>query len=202
MKPPGTPGVNETLAEWPMFGLAEDVRPAMRAARAAGEAMALATLYAVGLGGPRPPGSQFLLTPSAASGYLSGGCVEADVALHGARVIESGAPVHLVYGEGSPWPDIRLLCGGRLDILVERVGPDDPALGALLTATVARRPVAWLTDGATRRVEDAPSAPEAACQTRPSPFELRRRYDPVPRLVVIGSDPIALATATLGASAR
>src|ERR1700722_14528133 len=128
------------LPDWPLFGLADDVRPAMRAAQAAGETIALATLYAVGEGGPRPPGSQLPLTPSGASGYLSGGCIEADIALHAAQVIEDGEPRHLVYGEGSPWPDIRLLCGSRLDILLERVLPDDPTLVALLTETEARRP--------------------------------------------------------------
>ena len=190
-----------TLSEWPLFGLADDVRPAMRTARAAGETAALATLYAVGDGGPRPPGSQLLLTPSAASGYLSGGCIEADIALHAVRVIEDGEPRHLVYGQGSPWPDIQLLCGARLDILVERVTPDDATLAALLTATDARLPAIWLTDGRTRRLENQVTAPTARCQTRRTPFELRRLYNPVPRLVVFGSDPIALATASLGAQA-
>src|SRR5580704_18113894 len=133
-----------TLPEWPLFGLADDVRPAMRAARAAGETVALATLYAVGDGGPRPPGSQMVFTPSAASGFLSGGCIEADIALQAAGVVEDGEPRHLVYGQGSPWPDIQLLCGARLDILVERITPDDPALAALLTEADARRPAIWL----------------------------------------------------------
>jgi xanthine dehydrogenase accessory factor len=195
------PGAAMSLAlpEWPLFGLADDVRPAMRTARAAGETVALATLYAVGEGGPRPPGSQLLLTPSAASGYLSGGCIEADIALHAAEVIAGGEPRHLVYGEGSAWPDIQLLCGTRLDILLEQVTPDDPALAALLAAAEARRPVVWVTDGRTRQLESTVAAPMARRQTCAAPFELRRRYDPVARLVVFGSDPIALATASLGA---
>ena len=190
-----------TLPEWPVFGLADDVRPAMRAAQAAGETLALATLYAVGDGGPRPPGSQMVFTPGTASGFLSGGCIEADIALHASRVIEDGEPRHLVYGQGSPWRDIQLLCGTRLDILVERVGPDDAALAALLIATDARKPAVWVSDGQARFVEDAGTPPTTMRQTRMAPFELRRLYEPVPRLLVFGSDPIALATASLGAQA-
>lgn len=190
-----------SLPDWPLFGLAEDVRPAMRTARAAGETVALATLYAVGVGGPRPPGSQLALTPSGASGYLSGGCIEADIALHAAQVMEDGEPRHLVYGEGSPWPDIRLLCGARLDILLERVLPDDPTLDALLAETESRRSAVWVTDGRERRLESAIAAPTTQRQALAGAFELRRLYNPVPRLVVFGSDPIALATASLGAQA-
>jgi xanthine dehydrogenase accessory factor len=189
------------LPEWPMFGLAEDMRPAMRAAAQTGAPMALVTLYAVEGSGPRPPGAQMLLTPSAAAGFLSGGCVEGDIAVHAADTIADGEPRHLVYGEGGPWPDIRLLCGARIDILVERVAADDPTLAALLEATDARRPVVWATDGRARRVEPAPNRRPPDCTVRAEPFELRRLYEPVPRLVVIGADPIALATAALGAQA-
>ena len=186
--------------EWPTFGLADDMRPALRAASLAGETIALATLYAVGEGGPRPPGSQMVFTPNAVCGFLSGGCIEADIAIHAASVIEDGEPRQLVYGQGSPWPDIQLLCGSRLDILVERIAPDDPALAGLLAETAARRPAVWVSDGRGRRLE-APGGVAPACAFRASPLELRRLYDPAPRLVVFGSDPIALATASLGAQA-
>ena len=190
-----------TLPDWPLFGLADDMRPAMRAAALAGVPLALATLYAAGDGGPRPPGSQMVVTPSAASGFLSGGCIEADITLHAARVIEDGEPRHLVYGQGSPWPDIQLLCGARLDILVERVGPDDPAFEALLLETDARRPAVWVTDGRERRLERLADDQTGRFTVQMDPFQLRRAYLPVWRLVVVGSDPIALATASLGAQA-
>jgi xanthine dehydrogenase accessory factor len=188
-----------SLPEWPMFGLSEDMRPAMRAASAAGEAAALVTLHTLQGGGPRPPGAQMLLSRSVASGFLSGGCVEGDIAIHAARTIEDGEPRHLVYGEGGPWPDIRLLCGASIEILVERILPDEPALGALFAEAEARRPARWITNGRARRVERAPGERCSDCQIRTEPFELRRLYEPVPRLVVIGADPIALAVASLGA---
>ena len=195
---PGSTAQALSLPEWPMFGLADDMRPAMRAAVEAGEPMALVTLHTVEGGGPRPPGAQMLLSAASVSGFLSGGCVEGDIALHAAQTIADGAPRHLVYGEGGPWPDIRLLCGARIEILVERVAPDDAALAALLDATDARRPVVWVTNGRVRRIEPEPNRRPPDCAVRAEPFELRRLYEPVPRLVVIGADPIALAVASLG----
>ena len=43
------------LPEWPLFGLDEDVRPALRRALDADLPAALVTLYRVEGGGPRPP---------------------------------------------------------------------------------------------------------------------------------------------------
>lgn len=180
----------EPLPEWPMFGIAEDVRPALRRAQAAGEAMVLATLVSVGGGGPRPEGTQMVFAPGVLAGYFSGGCVEGDVAGHAAACLADGAPQTLIYGEGSPWPDIRLLCGARIEIVLERLAPDDPALAELLAAEAERRPVTYLSDGR-RRV----------CGAAPAPWPgvtVEKDYAPAPRLVVVGGDPTALAIAELG----
>ena len=115
----------EALPDWPMFGVAEDVRPAMRQARDAGHAMVLATLVAVAGGGPRPEGTQMVFAAGVLAGYFSGGCVEGDVAGHAWACLADGQARTLVYGDGSPWPDIRLLCGARIEIFLERVAADD-----------------------------------------------------------------------------
>lgn len=162
------------LPEWPMFGLTDDVRPALRQARDAGQPMALATLTAVGGGGPRPIGAQMVFAENVIAGYFSGGCIEADVAGHAAACLTDGKPRTLVYGEGSPWPDIRLLCGARLEIVVERVAADDPRLAEILAAERDRRPAVWRGG-------------------------VVRAYAPAPRLIVVGADPPALAIAALGA---
>lgn len=186
--------MRQPLPEWPLFGLAEDVRPALRQARDAGQALALATLTAVEGGGPRPVGTQMVFADGIAAGYFSGGCVESDVADHAFACLEDGAPRTLVYGEGSPWPDIRLLCGARIEIFVERVEANDTALAELLAADVERRPVVWFSDGMRR-----------ACGNDAVKFDgakVVRRYEPKPRLAVVGSDPTALAIAQLGAQAE
>ncbi|MCR5873564.1 XdhC family protein [Phenylobacterium sp. J426] len=191
MIPPQIPSPIGPLAEWPVFGLADDVRPALDAARAAGEACVLATLIAVEGGGPRPAGTQMVFAVGVVSGYFSGGCVEGDVAGHAAACLADGEPRTLVYGEGSPWPDIRLLCGARIEIFLERVRPDDAAIGEVLAAWIERRPVVYVSDGHAR-----------VCAAEVSPWMeavVERAYEPTPRLVVVGGDPTALAIAELGA---
>lgn len=190
-----------SLPDWPMFGLAEDVRPALRAAMAAGHASALVTLHAVDGGGPRPPGAQMLFSDGAAAGFLSGGCVEGDVAIHAAATLADGVARRLVYGEGGPWPDVRLLCGARIELLVERVAADDPTAAAVLAAMEQRRPVVWRSDGATRALIEDAARDRPICTTLDQPFRVERLYEPVPRVIVIGADPTALATASLAAQA-
>ncbi len=173
-----------------MFGVAEDVRPAMRKAWESQANFVLATLVSVAGGGPRPEGTQMVFAPGVLAGYFSGGCVEGDVAGHAWACLEDGRPRTLVYGEGSPWPDIRLLCGARIEIFLERVPVGDPALGELLAAEAERRPVTYVSDGAARACGAA---------VRPGPnTAVAKRYEPVPRLVIVGGDPTALAIAELG----
>ncbi|MCA6243766.1 MAG: XdhC family protein, partial [Phenylobacterium sp.] len=187
-----------SLPDWPVFGFVDDVRPALDAARRQGRTSVLATLVAVEGGGPRPVGTQMVFsasgdaTPDVVVGYFSGGCVESDVADHAYACLADGEPRRLVYGEGSPWPDIRLLCGARIEILLERVEPSDPALGVLIAAWSARQPADWVTDGRRR-------ACGASGTVEPWPGAFVRRCEPAQRLVVFGSDPTALAIAALGA---
>jgi xanthine dehydrogenase accessory factor len=181
------------LAEWPLFGYADDVRPFLAKALAAGELAALATIIGLSGGGPRPVGAQMAFAGGEAIGFLSGGCLEADVAGHAAEALADGAPRRLVYGEGSPWPDIRLMCGARMEILLERITPDDGAVRALLELAERRAPAVWVSDGERRACGPGNAAPQAWTGA------FRRTYRPAPRLVVLGGDPTALAIASLGA---
>lgn len=171
-----------------------DVRPTLRQVQEAGLACTLATLIAVEGGGPRPVGTQMVFAPGVTAGYFSGGCVESDVADHAFACLADGEPRTLVYGEGSPWPDIQLLCGARIEIFLERVAPDDEDLAELLAAHLERRPVVWVSDGYARAcAEELSPWPKAA---------VVRHYEPTPRLIVVGGDPTALAIAQLGAQSE
>ena len=183
----------DALPAWPMFGLIDDARPALEAARDAGVPAALATIVGLDGGGPRPIGTQMVISAAGFSGFLSGGCLEADVAGHARAVLADGAPLRLVYGEGSPWPDIRLLCGARIEVLLERIAPDDAAVARLLELARARVPAMWVSDGRRR------GCAEAALEDRDWPGCFQKRFDPKPRLIVLGADPTALAIASLGA---
>ena len=183
---------SETAGDWPLHGLAEDMRPALAEALARGPA-GLATIISLGDGGPRPVGTQMVFGTNSRAGFLSGGCIEADVEAHAGACMADGRPRRLVYGEGSPWPDIRLLCGARIEILVERIAPDDAAARTLLDLAGARVPATWISDGERRLCAPLPDAAPAW------PGAFARRFDPPPRLVVFGGDPTALAVASLGA---
>lgn len=177
-------------AAWPIHGMADDARPALSEALSLGPAT-LATIVSLGGGGPRPVGTQMVFGSGVVSGFLSGGCIEADVEEHARLTLADGEPRRLIYGEGSPWPDIRLLCGARIEILVERIMPDDAAARTLLDLAERRLPAFWVSDGARRLCAEEPQAPWLGA------FE--RAYDPPPRLIIVGADPTALAVASLGA---
>jgi xanthine dehydrogenase accessory factor len=174
---------------WLVSGLEDDIRPHMFAAAERGQPFALATIVAAD-GGPRPVGAQMVVTDSESWGFLSGGCIEDDVALNARQAIADGAMRHLVYGEGSPFVDIRLPCGGRIEVMIERVGAGDRAVADLQRLTAKRVPALWSSDGEQRTCLPV----EQASETAP----IRKLYEPVQRLIVIGSDPFALAIGGMG----
>ena len=200
--------------DWPEFGLEDDVRPLLSEVMAAAAPAVLVTLFAADGGSPRGVGTQMLFAADRVTGYLSGGCVEADVALHADAVMASGEPRRLVYGRGGP-ADVRLPCGGRIEALVERIDGGDPAARRLLQLSQARQPALWVTDGHTHAClapgEDGAELPAplraavrlaqtgGVCGAAAEPLALYRRFDPARRLVVLGADPPALAMAALGA---
>src|SRR5579862_1970643 len=136
--------MSQVLPDWPTFGLGDDARPALAAARASATPVALITIVALDGGGPRPVGTQMVIGEGVLSGFLSGGCLEGDVVGHAEACLVDGEPRHLVYGAGSPWPDIRLLCGARIELMVERVPPDDAAVERLIALRDAREPATWI----------------------------------------------------------
>ena len=136
-----------SLPEWPVFGLQADMRPNLARALEAGRPVVLATLHTHEGATPLGEGAQILFDGGAAAGFLSGGCVEGDVALHAQTVLRDGAPRRLVYGRGGP-PDIQLLCGSRIEVLVERINPDDAAARRLIA--LSRGPLAERRPGPRR----------------------------------------------------
>lgn len=196
----------EDAFDWPDFGLQDDVRAPLFRACDAGQMVALATLFAVEGGAPRGVGAQMLWAEGELSGFLSGGCVEADVARQARAVAAEGEARRLVYGDGGP-ADVRLPCGSRIEVLIEPIGPDDDAVRDLRRLTLARAPALWLSDGTRRACLAAEAARDAlpdalgraaaaanrGCAAVEAPFALARPFAPPLRLIVFGADPIALA---------
>ena len=106
----------------------------------AGRVAVLATVVGVTGSGYRRPGARMVMTASGARvGSISGGCLEADVVRRAWWLTESG-PAVVTYdtaddGDG-PY---RLGCGGTVRVLVERVGPGEPAELRALRAAIARQ---------------------------------------------------------------
>jgi len=74
------------------------------------------------------------------AGAITSGCVEADLILRAEEVRRTGQPQSLRYGRGSPFFDLRLPCGGGVDILLFRL-EDMGVLADLAASRTARRPV-------------------------------------------------------------
>lgn len=181
------------MTSWRLTAQIDDIRVPLGGVLAAEQRFAIATLVAVEGSAPREPGAQMLITADDYWGFLSGGCIEADVARHGREALAAGAPRLLRYGEGSPWIDIRLACGSAIDVLVEPVAADDRTIAALMAGFAARQPVGWHSDGTTRGT-DAVGPKAFVWDGR----RYARRFLPAPRLVLIGDDAAALAAAMLG----
>ena len=86
--------------------------------RAAGEAVAIATVIATRRSAPRPLGSKLAVTGSGRLfGSVSGGCVEADVAERAQAVLAGEQPFVVSYGiaDDEAW-NVGLPCGGEIDV--------------------------------------------------------------------------------------
>lgn len=101
--------------------------------------IAIVVLTAVSGGTLRSPGALMAVTPSEVFGYISNGCVDADIVAH-ARAGQSGT---FIYGDGSPYRDIILPCGGCLQVTIVQ-SPDMSYLADTLR-DLEQRNVAVLT---------------------------------------------------------
>ncbi len=75
-------------------------------------------------GAVRAPGAMMAVSEDGrAAGYVSGGCIDADVILQARKALADSQMRRLRYGQGSPFRDLPLPCGGAIDILIL---PDPP----------------------------------------------------------------------------
>ncbi|MEO1568513.1 MAG: XdhC family protein [Pseudomonadota bacterium] len=120
---------------------AEDVLDFAFASQSKGDRVALCCMTGSVGGAVRAPGALMAVTGDGAScGYLSGGCIDADVVLRAQAAIGSGTPDRARYGIGSPFRDIALPCGGAIDVLIDPTPLGAEAAGAL-ESLKARKPV-------------------------------------------------------------
>ncbi|MGJ0128642.1 XdhC family protein [uncultured Pantoea sp.] len=103
----------------------------------AGQTVWLCTVLRTYGSSPRAPGTLMTVNESGEyCGSLSGGCIEEDFLAQLAAGAYRATSQRVRYGEGGIRPDVRLPCGGSLEIVIECLPPDDTTL-ALLTAMQA-----------------------------------------------------------------
>jgi xanthine dehydrogenase accessory factor len=72
------------------------------------------------------------------AGSISGGCVEAAAVSEALQLLRDGGPREIRFGRGSPFIDLRLPCGGGMDLLFNEVF-DDQLGERLMREITARR---------------------------------------------------------------
>jgi xanthine dehydrogenase accessory factor len=98
-----------------------------------------ATLVQIRGGSARPLGSMMAIRDDGFyCGFLSGGCTEAAIASEAIEAIAGGNDRNVMIGEGSPFFDIILPCGGGITVAVH-VLRDCMPLRSVLAELTARR---------------------------------------------------------------
>jgi len=177
--------------DWSTYGLENDLLPAAEACVAKGERFALATLVHVERTSPRPLGSEMLVSSAGrVRGYLSGGCVEAAVAQEALACLRDGRPRLPDYGQGSEILDIQLTCGGRIHIPVRAIHEPEWWVSQLREVALTRSNRSILLDLSTGQMQAANDDTALAGY-------FIKTYIPKARLILVGSDPVRLATVPL-----
>lgn len=110
-----------------------DVLPTALAWLEAGHRVAIATVLETWGSAPRPVGSRLAVRDDGVfAGSVSGGCVEGDVLSEALDAIADGRRRRLAFGVADEvaWRS-GLSCGGRIEILVEPIGPGGFAVADL-----------------------------------------------------------------------
>lgn len=147
---------------------------------------ALATIVAIDGKSPRMVGAQMAVSESGLTqGYLTGGCLEAELALRSQQAIRDGSNLLERYGKGSRYFDLRLPCGSGIDIYFDQTFDGDLFRNAA-TAIRDRKPFSIATDlhlGRSVLRRHPGSLRQQAMQAG----QFERLYLPTVRTVIFGS---------------
>lgn len=178
---------------WPVYGLSDDVLPTLRRWARHDDVAAIATLVHISGSSPRPLGSEMAIGAHGdVAGYVSGGCVEATVAVQAESVLNDGRPKLLDYGAGSPVLDVQLTCGGRIGIFVRRIA--DLAQSVAQHDNARRERAELFVD---IDFDSGDAVTHRDPERRAEGHGFRQHYPPPTRLMLVGSDPVTLAIGEL-----
>jgi xanthine dehydrogenase accessory factor len=115
-----------------------------------GQRSALITITGLTGSSSRPVGTLMGVAEDGSfAGSFSGGCIEAAVVAEGREAIRAGRARQVRYGAGSPYLDVRLPCGGGVDLLFQP-DPDRNAIHEAAALLEARRPITLIQPEAGR----------------------------------------------------
>ncbi|WP_366499416.1 XdhC family protein [Sphingopyxis sp.] len=177
-----------------MTGLAsspEDILRFLSACAQDGRGSVLVTLVGICGASPRVLGAQMAVASDGDYiGSLSGGCIEAAVVEEALVALASRSPRQVRFGAGSPYIDIRLPCGGGIDLLFTP-SPNPAAIAEAISRLDRREPVSLeITGGGVRAVEA-----RGPTGWRGDAFVVT--YPPRLRLIIFGQGEELTATAQL-----
>lgn len=124
-------------------------------------------------------------------GTLSSGCIEADIKRNAQEVLQSAKCKVLRYGNGSPFLDIQLPCGGALEIALIP-NPDAAVLMQITQTLQGRKPVTLGLD-----VKSGNLFISDRVETGSHDECFHFRYTPESRFIVFGKGPEAAMFASL-----
>lgn len=176
-----------------------------------GRAVAIATVLRTWGSSPRPVGSQLAVNDRGAFvGSVSGGCVEAATVQAALDLFEHAGPRRLEFGvaDDDAWR-VGLACGGKIEMLVQDIGPERALLEQLVCARRERRAVVLaieLGTGRARLIHSVDEAGELAGAVQEA-FDrdtsalsgdwFVRVYAPKLRLFVVGAVHVAVPLAKM-----
>lgn len=162
----------------------EDILEFILDSERAGQAAALVTLAQVSGSSARRPGSHMgVRSDGTWIGSFSGGCVEAAIAAEGRAAIERDEVREVRFGCGSPYIDVRLPCGGGIDLLVTP-HPEAEQIDRALRLLKGRRPCSLIMGMEKQRLRAVPAEPDHRTSRLPGGF-LSVHIPPL-RIVVAG----------------
>jgi len=162
-----------------------------------GISVALATLVVIRGGAARTLGSHVVVAVDGRfCGYVSGGCVEAAVAAEALLAIEAGRDRMVMFGDGSPFIDIILPCGGGISVTIH-ILRSSAAIDSVLECLGERQTIGleYLSRQQTLQALDAPQS------SRWQEGKFMTVYRPRTRLVISGQTIEAETVARLGETA-
>ena len=87
--------------------------------QAKGEYIVLIIVESVSGASVRPVGTPMIVSEVGDyAGYVSNGCVDADIAGHALEALQAGEMRRVIYGPDSPYMDIKLPCGGGVSLVI------------------------------------------------------------------------------------